>query len=156
MAYQPKAGRFSTKKEIRDKLVEVLKDTSVENVLPERTTNVEDEALPVIGVYALKERYSTLHRNRNANGDLRIIHRRDLILAVEILAEEETDQLLSDRLDQIADEVWDAIEASDKLGGLVHDINMEEAMATEPRGGRRPQGSWIINLNITYVKKPKE
>ena len=146
-----KSQRFTTRKEIRNAIADALRgETIVENrVFPNRTIPVGIEELPVILVYPSAEDYTVLSK-------IPMIHRRDLTVSIQIIASDSSEETMSDLLDQIAEEVEVAIENSDKLGGIVHDINIDTGAATLAGEGQKPEGSWVLNYNVTYIKKPKE
>lgn len=146
-----KSSRFTTRKEIRQAVAEVLKNktAALEKVFPNRTIPVGIEELPVILVYPSAEDYTVLHK-------VPLTHRRDLTLSVQIIASDSDEDVMSDMLDQISEEVEIAIENSDKLGGIVHDINIDTGSASLVGDGQKPEGAWVLNYNVTYITKPKE
>lgn len=147
-----KASRFTTRQEIRSALVETLIDkTGVgSRVFPNRVIPVDVDELPVILIYPSAEDYTVLRK------DPRLTHRRDLIISIQLIATDTDEIKMTECLDALSDEVEEAIENSDKLGGIVHDINIDTAQSTLAGEGQKPEGSWVMNYNVTYIKKPKE
>lgn len=142
---------FTTKQEIRKKIVEILlgKTDAKDKVFPNRTANVGVEELPVILVYPTSVDYTMLRK------DPKILHRRDLSLTIQIMASDSDESKMTDTLDDISDQIEDAITNSDKLDELVHDINIDTAQASLSGEGQKPEGSWSMVYNVTFIKKPK-
>ena len=144
-----RAQRKATRKEIRDKITEILKDaTDAEHrVFANRVRPLNSGSeLPAILVYPKEEDYTVIDRATNTK-------RRDLSVIVEITAAETTEDLLSDILDKISDKVEDLLDGSDKLGDLVHDIGIDTAEGALDHKGETPEGSWIITFNVTYIRR---
>ena len=146
-----KATRYTTRKEIRKKIAEILKGkTDAENrVFPNRVIPVGVEELPAILIYPVNEDYTILRKDPN------ITHRRDLNLAIQILAQDSDEESLSDIIDDIDEQIEEVISNSDKLDELVHDINIDTGQAGFSGEGEKPEGSWTARYNVTYIKKPK-
>jgi hypothetical protein len=147
-----KAARFTDKKEIRYAICELLSN-KVDvggRVYANRVRPVGVEELPIILIYPQTIDFTRLRI------DPSYTLRRDLIITVEIIAQETTEDSLSDQLDELFEQVHDAIDDSDKLGGLVHDINIDTATTGYTGQGDKPEGSWTMNFNVSYIKKPKE
>lgn len=147
-----KATRFTTRTEIREALTSLLSDKLdfEGRVFPNRVRPVGVEELPVILVYPTSEDYTKLRQ------DPGVTLRRDLTIAVQIIASDSDEIIMSDALDDLADRIEDIVSDSDKLGGLVHDINIDTGQGSLQGDGQKPEGSWTLNYNVTYIKKPKE
>ena len=143
-----KATRFTTRKELRDKVCELLHDQTLAGprVYANRVRAVQTDELPVILVYPRSEDITSIDRANN-------IRRRDLTLAVEILASDTSEQGMSDQLDEIADKVEDILHASDGVNQLAHDIGLDQSEAGLSGDGQMPEGAWRLDFLISYIRK---
>ena len=147
------AGRFTTRKEIREKIAAVLcnKTDAGRNVFPNRVRPVGDSESPYILIYPRTEDVIRLRKESRTVSILR----RDLEIVVQIIAENSDEKKLSDTLDKIAGQIEKAIQYSDGLG-VAHDISLSSGSASFSGEGDRPEGSWAMIFNVTYVQKPEE
>lgn len=145
------AGRFTTRKEIRDKVIALLQNGNIkevgDNVFSGPINPASLEELPALAVYHRDEDYTTLRKAVNAV-------RRDLTLVVEIYAGEQNESELLDMLDAIADQVENILIGSDALDETVHDIGLDSALLKlSDQIADRPFGVWAITFNVGYLKK---
>ena len=146
-----KATRFTTRAEIRKKVCEILVDNVdvKERVFANRVRPISISQLPLILVYPKSEDYTVLNKVPR-------IHRVDLSLIIEVVGTANTEELLSELLDELAEQIEDALDNSDNLGKLVHDINIDTAESGLEGGeSQRPEFSWIMTFNVAYIRKPK-
>lgn len=149
-----KAQRFTTRMDIRRKIVEILKGATAaeDRVFDTIPHPSQANEWPAIFVYPTAEDYTKLRvANPGVSGQ---VLRRDLDVAIDIVATDEDQAKLLDLLDTISEQVEDVIAASNDLGELVHDINVNNAKGVYTLEGPQPEGIWTINYAIVYIKKP--
>jgi hypothetical protein len=145
-----KATRFTTRKEIRYAITQLLNDRMDCTAYANRVRPIGVEELPIILIYPTSLDYTILRKDPN-----RLLGR-DMTLSIQVIATDSREDMLSDILDDLSEQIEETIENSDKLGQLVHDINIDTAQGSYKDEGQKPEGAWIMNYNITFIKKPKE
>ena len=147
-----KAQVFTTRIEIRKALQELLRDKLNINgkVYANRVIPMQAGDLPVVLIYPESEESTILRKD-----PYRTL-RRDLRITIQIIATDSEVESLSDCLDNFASEIEKAIEGSNRLGNIVHDINIDNLEAAYRGEGQKPEGSLSLNYNVTYVTKPTE
>jgi HSP20 family molecular chaperone IbpA len=145
----PKTKRFTTRMDIRKKIVEILKGNTAagENVFDSFKRPSQAYEWPAIFVYPNEEDYTKILQ-------VPLVHRRDLSITVEIIATDLDRENLTDQLDTISGQVEDIIKASNDLGELVHEIAPDSAEGMFSLAGPQPEGVWAMRFLVTYVKKP--
>lgn len=135
------------RKNIRNKVVFLLKGktNAVDNVYPARAIPNWHEDLPAIMVYPtseVSEKFSV------APWD----NRRTINLAIEIIATDPDELKLADQLDDLAEQVENALGVDDSLGGLV-EINALTSTDFEYEStGEQPLGSCTMVYQVVYLK----
>lgn len=143
------ADRFTTRKEIRKVLCTILLNNTdaKDRVFANRTIPPQVEDLPVILIYPKSEDYTLLRKEIN-------LRRRDLDIVFEIYAADSDETTMSDCIDDISEQIEDAINDSDKLNKTVHDIDINDASLVLDGEGEKPTGVWKLNYFVSYFKKP--
>tara|TARA_Y100000310_G_scaffold243676_1_gene248269 strand:- start:36012 stop:36572 length:561 start_codon:yes stop_codon:yes gene_type:complete len=146
----------SEKNRIKKRVIEILKNKSIGDVdnriFPRRSSPQESEDLPCINIYPSSE---SIERHNESPKE----YRRVLQMEIEIESTHNTDELLSDELDALAQEVEDAIEGTrdlygmkDKNGndGLINDYELLNIQYDTEGGGMSPLGSVRLTYNFEY------
>ena len=146
----------SEKNRIKKKIIEILKNKNIgdvaDRIFPRRSSPQESEDLPCINVYPSSEQ---IERHNESPKE----YRRVLQLELEVESIHDTDALLSDELDALAQEVEDAIEGTkdlysmkDKNGNerLINDYELLNIQYDTEGGGTSPLGSVRLTYNIEY------
>lgn len=142
----------TTRKDIRNAVKDLLTGKTIADgrVFANRVPPLSQrDELPVILIYPESEDDTVLQHYGNKSK----LKRKDLDLIVEIVAEERTDVLLNDVVDELADQIEDLIEQSDKLGNLVHDISIDTSEGEYSVDGDLPWASWKMNFKVSYIRK---
>lgn len=150
---------FTTRKEIRHKLVEILKGKTLagEKVFANNVSPIEPDDLPAVFIYPKSEDYTIINKafKRDDLGNPISLKRIDLDIIIEIICTNTSEETMSDQIDDIAEEIEDLIKYSDRLGKLVQDIGIDRSEATLSGEGQKPEGSWRLNYITSYFKEPK-
>jgi hypothetical protein len=146
----------SEKNRIKKKVIQILKAKGIgdvdDRIFPRRSSPQESEDLPCINVYPSSE---SIERHNESPKE----YRRVLQLELEIESTHDTDDLLSDELDALAQEVEDAMEGTDELylmkdkngnDGLINDYELLNIQYDTEGGGMSPLGSVRLTYNIEY------
>lgn len=146
----------SEKNRIKKKVIQILKSKKIgdvgDRIFPRRSSPQESEDLPVINVYPSSE---SIERHNESPKE----YRRVLQLELEIESTHDTDDLLSDELDCLAQEVEDAIEGTRDLysmkdkndnEGLINDYELLNIQYDTEGGGMSPLGSVRLTYNFEY------
>ena len=142
----------TTRKEIRKGVLDLLlgKTVAEDRVFANRTPPISQrDELPVILIYPEGEEDTVLQHY----GTQSKLKRKDLSLIVEIIVEETSERLLNDAIDDLADQVEDLIEKSDKIGNLVHDISIDTSEGEYSVDGDLSWATWKMNFKVSYIKK---
>ena len=144
-----KAGRFTTRKAIREKLKAILLNATDAgcNVFATFPRHTQEYQWPAIFIYPNEEDYTKINVTPKTT-------RRDLSLRIEIIAADSDECDTVDILDTIADQIETVVNASDDLGKLVHDINIDKARGAYSLDGPTPEGAWVMDFYIVYLKQP--
>lgn len=152
----PKADSGKLRKVIRKKIAEILKDKTNAGgrVYPNATVPPWQEELPVILVYTVSENAS---KYAEAPRELE----RALSVTIEIIAEgpEVNEELadfkpgevsVEDQVDNIAEQVENAMSADETFGGLTDDSILTNTEFEFDGNGGSPIGSARLTYSVTY------
>lgn len=142
-------ARESERKKIRKRVEKLLKDAKIpkvgQDVFSQRSVPTEHESLPVILLYPRNE---SIERNDHSPKT----YQRTLNLEIEIQTTHDTDDLLADELDELAQAVEDVMEESNDLEGLgcVNQLDLISTLYDTEGEGFSPIGSVRLTYAIEY------
>lgn len=139
----------SGRKVIRQKIVDLLmsKTRAEDRVFSSPARNIWAENLPAILVYSRNEivdEFATAPRTL----------RRKLRLAIECVAN--ADEQLDNELDDMGQEVEEALGADESLGGIAADCILEQADMELKGDGNTVIGSCTLTYLVTYLTELKD
>lgn len=148
------------RKFIRKKIQEVLKGANIgdvgDDVFCRRSTNTEEDELPLINIYTGSEGAERFDEAPKR-------YKRSLEVTCEIITSENTDEILCDSLDDLSfwteqaienDPVLQGWEAYDKEGNCIEDTEVVSVQYDNEGNGNQPIGSCRVTFIISYIEAP--
>jgi hypothetical protein len=137
------------RKEIRNKVVEILKRSKivdVNEIRANRSIVYDQEKLPSISVYTRNE------STESVLSDAPVQLKRVIDLLVEVSVSSDKDDLAADKLDDLCHKVENALMADDSLGGTCDRINLARVdFSYEGEGTKHLHHTAIMNWQVYYV-----
>lgn len=148
------------RKSLRKKVQSVLKAANIagigQDVYCRKSTNHEESQLPFICIYPNDE---TAQRYDEAPKR----YKRNYEIVIEVISTHDSDELLCDELDDLADAIEKTIESSrslqgwdpyDDLGNQVEDCEATSVNYDIQADGSNPMGAVRLTYSINYIDEP--
>ncbi len=140
------------RKYIRKKIFDLLKNASLpgigEDVFSMRSVPTSVESLPVALIYPKDELIDRFDESPKR-------YARALSITIEVISTHDTDDCLTDELDDLAEAIESVIENDTTLELEVESIDLKAVIFDQESDGQSPIGSAKITYDITYISEPR-